>query len=59
IPYWHAVSRSRHGDLWTASVRPDGSSQGSGWTSLADRDENALREQIRHQLAWAVIELLG
>ncbi len=51
--------RWRHGDLWTTSVRPDGSSDGSGWTRLADRNENALREQIRHQLAWAVIDLLG
>lgn len=51
--------RLRHGDLWTTSVRPDGSSDGSGWTSLADRDEGALREEVRHQLAWAVIHLLG
>lgn len=51
--------RLRRGDLWTTSVRLDGSSDGSGWTSLADRDEDALREDIRHQLAWAVIDLLG
>lgn len=51
--------RLRRGDLWTTSVRADGSSDGSGWTSLADRDEDALREDIRHQLAWAVIDLLG
>ena len=48
----------RHGDLWTTSVRHDGSSDGSGWTSLAGRDENQLREEIRHQLAWAVVHLL-
>ncbi len=51
--------RSRHGDLWTTSVRLDGSSDGSGWTSLSARDEEALAEEIGHQLAWAVIDLLG
>lgn len=51
--------RWRHDDLWTTSVRADGSSDGSGWTSLSHRDDNALREEIHHQLAWAVINLLG
>ena len=51
--------RLRHGDLWTTSVRSDGSSDGSSWTRLTDRNENALREEIRHALAWAVVDLLG
>lgn len=51
--------RLRHGELWTTSVRHDGSSDGSGWTRLTDRGEDALRDEIRHQLAWAVIDLLG
>ncbi len=51
--------RWRHGDLWTTSVRPDGSSDASGWTRLSNRNENSLRETISHQLTWAVIDLLG
>lgn len=50
--------RLRHGDLWIASTRPDGTSDGSSWTSLSGRRDEALGEEVRHELSWAVIDLL-
>ncbi len=49
----------RHGHLETTTERLDGSAQGSGWSSLSRGDVETLRHEIRHQLSWAVLGLLG
>lgn len=51
--------RLRAGDLWTTSVGPDGEEGSSSWTRLSGTDEEWLRESIRHDLAHAVLGLLG
>ncbi|HET7305523.1 MAG TPA: hypothetical protein VFJ12_13345 [Segeticoccus sp.] len=50
--------RLRHGDLWTTSVRPDGSSCGESWTSLSRGADEALADNLRHELLSAALDLL-
>lgn len=47
-----------HGDLWTTRTGPGGSPGGSGWSSLPDRDDDRLRDQIGHSLRWELIDNL-
>jgi hypothetical protein len=46
------------GSLRTQHERPDGSSRGSGWTRICERDPDRLRDIVTLSLSSAVIELI-
>ena len=47
-----------HGDLWITRTGPDDSLAGSGWSSLPDRDDDRLRDEIGHSLRSELINNL-
>ncbi|MEP7036043.1 MAG: hypothetical protein ABI934_10680, partial [Actinomycetota bacterium] len=51
--------RLRRGDLWISSASPDDGRGASSWTSLSHCTDEAFDEVLRHQLTWAVRDLLG
>ena len=51
--------RLRRGDLWISSAGPDDGRGASSWTRLSHGSDEALDKALRHQLTWAVRDLLG